>query len=65
MQRMFRKLGFAALGLVIGHGLQAAPFMEDAITNATPGSNLGSAPPWDNSSSQVKADKLKGQERFL
>jgi len=51
---MLRKLGFAALGLVIGHSLQAAPFLEDAITNAAPGSNLGSAAPWGNSSSQIK-----------
>ena len=54
MQCMLRKLGFAALGLVIGHSLQAAPFLEDAITNAAPGANLGSAAPWSNSSSQIK-----------
>lgn len=54
MKCMFRKLRFAAFGLVIGHSLQAAPFMEDAITNVAPGSNLGSAAPWGNSSSQIK-----------
>ena len=51
---MFRKLWFAALSLMVGHNLQAAPYMEDAITNAAPGSNLGSAAPWGSSSSQVK-----------
>jgi pectate lyase len=51
---MFRKLSFATLGFVIGHSLQAAPYMEDAITNAAPGSNLGSAAPWTSSSSQIK-----------
>jgi pectate lyase len=54
MQCMFRKLSFATLGLVIGHSLQAAPYMEDAITNAAVGSNLGSALPWGSSSSQIK-----------
>ena len=54
MQNMFRKLSFATLGFVIGHSLQAAPWMEDAITNAAVGSNLGSAAPWGASSSQVK-----------
>src|ERR1017187_7187020 len=33
---------------------RAALLLEDAITNAAPGSNLGSAAPWGNSSSQVK-----------
>ena len=32
----------------------AALFMEDAITNAAPGSNLGSTAPWGNSSGQIK-----------
>jgi Na+/melibiose symporter-like transporter len=45
MQDMFRKLSFATLGLVIGHSLQAAPYIEDAITSAAVGSNLGSAAP--------------------
>ena len=54
MHRIFRKLSFAILGLVMGHSLQAAPYMEDAITNAAVGSNLGSAAPWSASSSQVK-----------
>jgi pectate lyase len=51
---MFRKLSFATLGFVMGHSLQAAPYMEDAITNAAVGSNLGSAAPWSPSSGQVK-----------
>ena len=53
MQCMFRKLSFATLGFVMGHSLQAAPYMEDAITNVAPGSNLGSAAPWGNTSPQI------------
>ncbi len=54
MQSVFQKLFLVVLGLVIGHTLPAAPFLEDAITNAAPGSNLGSAAPWGSSSSQIK-----------
>jgi pectate lyase len=43
-----------ALVVLAFKSAQAAPWMEDAITNAAVGSNLGSALPWGASSSQVK-----------
>lgn len=54
MQCLFQKLSLATLAFGIGCSLQAAPYLEDAITNAAPGSNLGSAAPWGTSASQVK-----------
>ena len=51
------KNGFVATLVVLALLLQnvaGALFMEDAITNAPPGSNLGSAAPWGNSSAQIK-----------
>ena len=55
--KMFFNYGTAVVGLFVLLAVfpsRAALFMEDAITNATTGSNLGSAAPWSNSSSQVK-----------
>ena len=49
-----RQFSFVALVLLTLPSAQAAPWMEDAITNAAVGSNIGSAAPWGNSSSQVK-----------
>ena len=54
MKCKYRKLTFAILALAIGGSLRAAPYMEDGVTNAAPGSNLGSAAPWNTSSAQVK-----------
>ena len=48
------QLWFAALSLLVFQSVQATPWMEDAITNAAVGSNLGSAAPWGSNSSQVK-----------
>ena len=49
-----KQLRFVALSLLVFQSAQAAPYMEDAITNAVVGSNLGSAAPWGASSSQVE-----------
>ena len=51
---MKKHLSFVALSLLVFQSAQAAPWMEDAITNAAVGSNLGSAAPWGSSSSQIK-----------
>ncbi|TAL05799.1 MAG: hypothetical protein EPO07_03060, partial [Verrucomicrobia bacterium] len=42
------------LCVLVSTGARASLLMEDAITNAASGSNLGSVSPWGNSSSQVK-----------
>ncbi len=54
MEIVKQQLRFVALSLLVFQSAQAAPWMEDAITNAAVGSNLGSAAPWTGSSSQVK-----------
>ena len=54
MQIMKKQLSSLALGLLVFQSIQAAPWMEDAITNAAVGGNLGSATPWASSSPQVK-----------
>lgn len=45
---------FLVLVFLAVQNAQGTLYMEDAITNATVGSNLGPAAPWGASSSQVK-----------
>src|ERR1019366_7414010 len=49
-----KQLSLVALGLLVFQSAQAAPYIEDAITNTAVGNNLGSAAPWGASSSQIK-----------
>jgi pectate lyase len=51
VQRSVVALAFMLLAIF---PVRAALLIEDAITNAAAGSNLGSVAPWSNSSSQVK-----------
>ena len=51
---MKKQISLVAIGLLVFQSAQAVPWMEDAITNAAVGSNLGSAAPWGASSSQIK-----------
>jgi pectate lyase len=50
---MLYRLILLAAGLLLIPSANAALYMEDGITNAGNGSNLGSASPWGSSSSQV------------
>jgi pectate lyase len=50
---MQRLLVLATLALLILPSTQAAPWMEDAITNVAAGSRLGIAAPWGGSSAQI------------
>jgi pectate lyase len=51
---MKKLLWLPALSLLSLQTAFSTPWMEDAITNVAPGSNLGSTTPWTGSSSQVK-----------
>src|SRR5215468_7860796 len=50
---MLYRLILLAAGLLLISSANGALYMEDGITNAGSGSNLGSASPWGGSSSQV------------